>query len=134
MEKNRTVKKGLAKWFGKDRVGYLFVFPAILFLFVFTIIPLLVSFVISLTNLNIFLEWPKMIGLDNFKKTLGDARVWNAFRNTFYYVALSVPTQLIIALVLAYWLYKLPVSISCAGRCSMCPCSARSRPLEFYSA
>ena len=106
MEKNRTVKKGLAKWFGKDRVGYLFVFPAILFLFVFTIIPLLVSFVMSLTNLNIFLEWPKMIGLDNFKKTLGDARVWNAFRNTFYYVALSVPTQLIIALVLAYWLYK----------------------------
>ena len=46
------------------------------------------------------------IGLDNFKRTLSDARVWNAFKNTFYYVIISVPVQLLVALILAYWLYK----------------------------
>ena len=100
------MKRCIAKWTKKDRVGYLFIFPAVLVLFVFTIIPLVISFIISLTNLDIFLAWPQFVGLDNFKRTLGDERVWNAFKNTFYYVVISVPIQLIVALVLAYWLYK----------------------------
>ena len=100
------MKKGLAKWTGKDRVGYLFIFPGMLILFVFTIIPLVVSFIISLTNLDIFLAWPNMVGLENFKRTMADERVLNGFKNTFYYVVLSVPIQLVAALVLAYWLYK----------------------------
>ena len=106
MEKSSPIKRFTAKWTGKDRVGYLFIFPAILVLFVFTIIPLVISFIISLTNLDIFLALPDFVGLENFKRTLGDERVWNAFKNTFYYVVISVPIQLIIALVLAYWLYK----------------------------
>lgn len=106
MEKSSPVKKFIAKWTNKDRVGYLFILPGVSVLFIFTIIPLIVSFIISLTNLDIFLAWPDMIGLDNFKRTLGDARVWNAFKNTFYYVIVSVPLQLLVALVLAYWLYK----------------------------
>lgn len=96
----------MAKWTRKDRVGYLFIFPGVFTLFVFTIIPLIVSFVISFTDLNIFLAWPKMIGFDNFTRSFADARVWNAFKNTFWYVVISVPVQLLVALVLAYWLYK----------------------------
>ena len=106
MEKSSPVKRFIAKWTNKDRVGYLFILPGVSVLFIFTIIPLLVSFIISLTNLDIFLAWPDMIGLDNFKRTLSDARVWNAFKNTFYYVIISVPVQLLVALILAYWLYK----------------------------
>ncbi len=107
MKSNGSAKrKGLAKWTGKDRVGYLFIFPGMFILFVFTIIPLVISFIISLTNLDIFLAWPDMVGLENFKRTMADERVLNAFKNTFYYVVLSVPVQLIAALVLAYWLYK----------------------------
>lgn len=107
MKSNGSAKrKGLAKWTGKDRVGYLFIFPGMFILFVFTIIPLVISFIISLTNLDIFLAWPDMVGLENFKRTMADERVLNVFKNTFYYVVLSVPVQLIAALVLAYWLYK----------------------------
>ena len=107
MKSNGSAKrKGLAKWTGKDRVGYLFIFPGMFILFVFTIIPLVISFIISLTNLDIFLAWPDMVGLENFKRTMADERVLNAFKNTFYYVVISVPVQLIAALVLAYWLYK----------------------------
>ena len=55
MEKISPMKRCIAKWTKKDRVGYLFIFPAVLVLFVFTIIPLVISFIISLTNLDIFL-------------------------------------------------------------------------------
>lgn len=106
MERSGAVKRFWKKWTRKDRVGYLFIFPSVSILFVFTIIPLIFSFVISLTNLDIFLAVPDFIGLDNFTRTFADERVWNAFKNTFYYVAISVPVQLVIALLLAYWLYK----------------------------
>lgn len=106
MERSSPVKRIVKRWTRKDRVGYLFIFPAIFILFVFTIVPLIFSFFISVTDLDIFLAWPDFIGFDNFKRTLEDERVWNAFKNTFYYTIISVPVQLIVALVLAYWLYK----------------------------
>lgn len=96
----------ISRWTRKDRVGYLFIFPAIFILFVFTIIPLIVSFVISVTDLDIFLAAPEFVGLENFSRSLRDERVWNAFKNTFLYTAVSVPVQLVVALILAYWLYK----------------------------
>lgn len=106
MEKSSPIRKFIAKWTHKDRVGYLFILPGVSILFIFTIIPLIVSFAISLTNLDIFLAWPDFIGLKNFTRSFADERVWNAFKNTFYYVIISVPVQLLVALVLAYWLYK----------------------------
>ncbi|MDD3336408.1 MAG: sugar ABC transporter permease [Eubacteriales bacterium] len=96
----------LKKAFDKDRVGYLFILPSCLIILVFSILPLLASFIIGLTDLDIFLATPNFVGLSNFQRSFADARVWNAFANTFSYVLLTVPIQLIIALVLAYWLYR----------------------------
>ncbi|EET59280.1 ABC transporter, permease protein [Marvinbryantia formatexigens DSM 14469] len=107
MEKSQpAARRWIQRWTKKDRVGYLFIFPAVFILFVFTIIPLICSFFISLTDLDIFLATPDFVGLENFKRTFEDERVWNALKNTFYYTVISVPVQLVIALVLAYWLYK----------------------------
>ena len=106
MNKHQTKISFWSKMTNKDHVGYLFILPSCLILLLFTIIPLIMSFAISLTDLDIFLAWPDMIGLENFRTSFGDARVWNAFKNTFVYVAVSVPVQLVVALVLAYWLYK----------------------------
>lgn len=106
MERGTSYKNFIKKWTNKDRVGYIFIFPAVFILFVFTIIPLIISFIISLTNLDIFLKWPDWTGIDNFIRTISDDRVWNAFKNTFIYVVISVPIQIVLALVLAFWLYK----------------------------
>lgn len=105
MEGN-SEKRFITRWTRKDRVGYLFIFPGVFILTVFTIIPLIVSFIISVTDLNIFLAIPEFIGLKNYTRSFADERVWNAFRNTFAYVIISVPVQLVISLILAYWLYK----------------------------
>jgi multiple sugar transport system permease protein len=51
-------------------------------------------------------EWA---GLDNYQRLAPDPRVWNAFRNTLYYTAVTVPVGMIISLALALALNeKLP--------------------------
>ena len=99
-------KKGAARLLDKDHVGYLFILPSCLIIFIFTIIPLLASFVISLTNMDIFLGQPDFLGLENFVRSFGDERVPNAFKNTFVYVLWTVPVQMVLSLILAYWLYR----------------------------
>ena len=90
----------------RRNVGYLFIFPALLDLFIFVAIPLIAAFYIALTDLDLFLQAPNFIGVDNFKQSIQDERVWNAFKNTAVYVGANVPIQLGLALVMAFFLSK----------------------------
>ncbi len=94
------------RWSSKERVGYLFILPSCLIILVFTLLPLLASFAISATDLNIFLQKPAFVGVDNYMRAFSDARTWNALGNTLVYVAFSVPIQLMLALLLAAWLHQ----------------------------
>lgn len=95
-----------AYWNKPAHAAYLFIAPALLIILVFVIVPLVSSFVISLTNMDIFMRNIEFIGFSNFKKSLEEERVWNAFVNTFKYVVLSVPIQIGLSLVLAFWLFR----------------------------
>lgn len=90
----------------RKHVGYLFIFPALLDLFIFVAIPLVIAFYIALTDLDIFLQNPEFIGFSNFVRSFKDERVLNAFKNTLIYVGLNVPIQLSLALILAFLLSK----------------------------
>jgi multiple sugar transport system permease protein len=90
--------------------GLLFVAPAFLILFAFLILPLLIAFYFSLTNWNgrtpLTNEGAyQFVGLRNYEQLLVQGRrvddFYNALKNTLYYVIGVVPTQTIIALVLA---------------------------------
>lgn len=48
----------------------------------------------------------KFVGLSNYVKLFGDARFWNALKNTAYYTVFMVPLQVIFALLLAVALTK----------------------------
>jgi len=53
-----------------------------------------------------FFEWsvvddPRFIGLGNFERLVGDDVFWKALRNTVLFVVLTVPTDIVLALVLA---------------------------------
>ena len=70
------------------------------FLF-FSLIPLILSIGISLTNYS-FLAEPKFVGLENYKKMLfDDPLIWHSLRITLVYAVLAVPEQLIVGFVLA---------------------------------
>ena len=104
--KESKFSKVRAYWNKPGHAAYLFIAPALLIIFLFVVVPLISSFVISLTNMDIFMRDIKFISFENFKKSFEEERVWNAFKNTFKYVILSVPIQIGLSLILAFWLFR----------------------------
>lgn len=83
-----------------QKSAYLFIAPSLIILSIFVFVPLIASFIISLLNINIFMNDISFAGLKNFSRLLSDSRVWNATINTFYYALLEVPLQIGLALLL----------------------------------
>lgn len=80
---------------------YTVISPWLIGLAVFTAGPIVMSLVLSFTNWNSFQE-PDFVGVDNYVTLISDDPLfWKALRNTFLYVALSLPASMLIALVLA---------------------------------
>ncbi len=82
--------------------GYLFMMPTILVLGTFVVSPIIWAVFLSLHKVQLLggIDY-KFIGWRNFTRIVEDERVWIALRNTMEYVAIVVPTQTILALVLA---------------------------------
>jgi multiple sugar transport system permease protein len=85
---------------------YAFISPWLLGFFALTALPLLFSFVTSLTLWN-GIGLPRFVGLRNMIYMLFvDDRFWKAVVNTLYYTFAAVPLQLALALLLATLLNK----------------------------
>jgi len=84
--------------------AYLFVLPQFVFFIAFTIYPIVMSYVYSLFKWSGIGPLKLFVGWDNYVRVLQDERFWNAFQNTFIYVAgttiLLLPTTLLMAVVL----------------------------------
>ena len=81
-----------------------FLFPSFLGFLLFSLLPVIATFLISLFNWSLLAE-PKLIGLKNFitlftKDPLFDKVLWN----TFYYVVFYAGLNVIISLLLAMWM------------------------------
>ena len=111
------------------RVPYLFLFPALAVLSVFLFLPIVASFLISLTDWNIYAlsDWKRLTvtGLANYRTLLwelhpselaavgswwgylafwnylGDPVFWRALFNTFVFVLLGVPLSIVTSLLAA---------------------------------
>jgi multiple sugar transport system permease protein len=82
--------------------GYLFLLPALLVLGVFVIAPILYAVFLSFHKVELIGGATyEFRGLDNFMKVTFDDRAIIALKNTAIYVAIVVPTQTFLALVLA---------------------------------
>ncbi len=89
-----------------QKSAYLFLLPSMLILSVFVFIPLIASFVISITDMNIFMKDVNFIGFKNFIRLFTDSRVSNATFNSLYFSLLEVPLQIGLALLLTVCLAK----------------------------
>ena len=62
------------------RVAYMFLAPALILMMVFVVVPVAASFVISLTDFNIFAlaDWSnaRFIGVDNYIRLFQDELFW----------------------------------------------------------
>ena len=82
------------------RAALWFLLPGVVLFLIFTVIPVLASFVISFTNWDLFSR-PSFVGLDNFVKLFGDDIFRLVTRNTVVFVCGTVVVQMAIALGLA---------------------------------
>jgi multiple sugar transport system permease protein len=122
--KQHLEKKNLTE----DLTGYLFMLPSLLVLGTFVVLPIIYAAFLSFQKVQLLgsIEY-EFVGFRNFARLIKDERVWIALGNTAEYVAIVVPSQTILALLLAvslnsdikgkYWwrlIYFLPTITSSA--------------------
>jgi len=89
----------------EERSGWLLAAPYVAFLLAFAAYPIVFALVL------VGLHWdlvtaPTFAGADNVRALAGDARFWQAVRNTFVFLAIHVPLQIATALGLALALHR----------------------------
>ena len=82
------------------RWGVLFAMPAILGFLIFTIGPMVASFVFSLTDWTVGAT-PRFIGLGNYEAMADDPLFWKSLGVTTYYTLAAVPIALVVGFVVA---------------------------------
>ncbi len=85
--------------------AYLLVAPYLVHLALFVVFPVLFSILLTFHKWNIIspMEW---VGLDNYRHIFQDRVFWKAILNTFKFLLVHIPLQIILALTLAYALHQ----------------------------
>jgi multiple sugar transport system permease protein len=95
-------------WWRIRRAGlapYLFIAPNLLLFTVFVFFPLLYAAYISVHQWSL-IDVPAFVGAQNYRRILTDGQFWQALRNTIVYSAATVPTSLLLGLMLAIGLNR----------------------------
>ena len=96
-----AVPKQNGKLFRREWLtGYLFLLPNFIGFLIFTGIPVIMGFYISMTNYSGYGS-KDFIGITNYVKMVGDSDFRNALRNNLVYSLTSVPLTILFALLLA---------------------------------
>ena len=79
----------------RDVVPWLFLVPAVISFAMFKYYPIILGFFVSFFKVDIVNLPGQFIGLDNYIKAFQDPAFWNAIKNTFQF--------LIISLLINFW-------------------------------
>jgi len=86
-------------------IAILFLLPAVLILAVFLFIPIVASFIASMTNWNMYgvNDWTKIVfvGLENYVGLFGDPVFLAGLRNTLVFAFIGVPVSVALSLAMA---------------------------------
>ena len=89
-----------------QKQAYLFLAPSMLILTVFVFIPLIGALVISVMNIDIYMNNISFAGFGNYLKMFHDRRIGNATFNSFYFALAEVPLQVFMALLMLMLMIK----------------------------
>jgi multiple sugar transport system permease protein len=97
----------LTRKMNKPEVAALiFILPSIITIFLFWVIPLVASMVMSFMNVDLFFSRTDFVGIKNYISMYHDSRFWNALYNTFRFMLMEMPLQISISLLLAVFISK----------------------------
>ncbi len=118
MSKQSAEKKAVARkdmsyfqWIWKEMkrnwVAYLLIAPYVVIFTLFTIVPVVLSFVISFTDFNM-LQWPNFVGLENFINLFfADDIFLIAVKNTLIFAAIVGPASYLMSFLVAWFINEL---------------------------
>ncbi len=90
----------------RARIGYAFVLPAVIYFLLIYFYPLLQSVGMSFFRGG-FGETPQFVGLESYQNVFTDPIFWMTVKNTLYFVILSVPATVFLALMVAVLLNRI---------------------------
>lgn len=91
---------GVRKIFGDERVGYLFVGPAMIFLVLIMVFPLIYAATLSTQEVSTLYD-TKFVGLANFSRALRDPAFWRSMKVTMVFTFISVTVHMVFGFLLA---------------------------------
>jgi multiple sugar transport system permease protein len=104
-------KKPLRRKIFLNRTLYLMMLPYVLLFVTFTVLPVIMSFLLSFTYFNM-LEFPKFIGWDNYLTLFLDDEIFIiAIKNTLILALITGPVGYMLSFVFAWLINELPNKI-----------------------
>ena len=95
-------KKSMSMKSKKAIMGSIFIAPALIFIFIFLLLPAILAFIYSFQNYNMLKPHAKVfVALQNYMEILKDPAFYKVLKNTVYFAAIVVTAQSAVALLLA---------------------------------
>ena len=118
IDKNRPVARdemSKLQWTWKEikrnKTAYFMLAPFLILFIVFTVFPVLLSIILSLTDFNM-LQMPNFKGIENYTNLfLGDEIFMIAVQNTIIFACVTGPVSYILSLLVAWFVNELPPKI-----------------------
>ena len=115
---NRPVKRSEVsklRWTWEEmknnKTAYFMLAPFMLLFIIFTVLPVVLSIFLSLTDFNM-LQMPHFLGIDNYMRLFLDDEIFIlAIQNTLIFAAITGPVSYILALLVAWFINELPPKI-----------------------
>ena len=94
-----------------NKTAYFMLAPFLLLFIIFTVLPVLLSIFLSLTDFNM-LQMPHWMGISNFMRLFLEDEIFIlACQNTLIFAAVTGPVSYILALLVAWFINELPPKI-----------------------
>ena len=105
--KDMTYGQWIRKEMKRNWVAYLLILPYVLIFTVFTIVPVVLSFVISFTDFNM-LQWPNVVWLENYINLFfADDVFLIACKNTLIFAVIVGPVSYLMSFLVAWFINEL---------------------------
>lgn len=89
----------------RNATGYAFILPLLIYFIVFQLAPMIIALVISFTDYSLANLDPSFVGFDNYIELFTNKAVyqnfWSSLLTTFLYMLLTVPTSMILTLIVS---------------------------------
>ena len=105
--KDMTYRQWILKEMKRNWIAYLLIAPYIIIFALFTIFPVILSFVISFTDFNM-LQWPNMVWMENYINLFfADDIFLIACINTLIFAAIVGPASYLMSFLVAWFINEL---------------------------